>query len=87
MIGRDGSLGKVLDLLPDDRDASFVRRVQFEYTRAVQLWSKQLLAQSEDRRSLSCPGRSVEEHVRELVRGGGDALEKELARGRARLTG
>lgn len=48
VILRDCSLGKVLDFLAHDGNASLIRRVELEHARAIEFWSKHLAAQGQD---------------------------------------
>lgn len=68
MVGRHGRLGKVLDLIPHDRDSTLVTSVEFENARAEELGAEQLLAEGKDGRRLSGTGRAIEEHVRKLCK-------------------
>lgn len=75
-------LGKILDLLSDDRDTALIGCIQLQHSRLDQLRAvlqtlaltlvyfgnapKQLPRKCQNRRRLSCAGRSIEKHMRQL---------------------
>lgn len=56
------------DFFTDDADASFVRSVQFENTRAVEGGAEKGFCEGEDSRRFSGTWGTIEEHVGELLR-------------------
>lgn len=60
-------LCKVLDLLPDYGDTSFVGCVELKDSSLDQLWTEQLPRQGQDGGCFACAWWAIEEHMREVV--------------------
>ena len=58
---------KVHNLSPDDPNASVITSVQLEHHGGEQLGGVDLLGAGQDRTSLACAWRTIEQEVRELV--------------------